>query len=238
MFGLTDFQYRRTVLYKGSSLLHYIEVFSTSLFNFLLLSLKSSWETVRLDALEILQGFPDNYHLITTDYLHQFLIPSALDLTKNPVIRNAEGGALLLAFIIRKFSSKIDFSRFENFKSEQYTGKPILPEILFSHYVLDILVVRFKEMQQHLLEDQSKFAANLIHGLITTLSIILQHLPKSKHLNEDKYKDSFREFFHRLAETIVDILSYATKLSADNISTCILDNDITLKKVYELHGNF
>jgi Putative death-receptor fusion protein (DUF2428) len=233
IFGLADFPYRRTVTFKGVSVLNYINAYSPSLFYFLMSIMKCSWESVRLDALDLLQNFPDDFELINSQYLGEFLIPSAMELTKNPVIKNAEGGALVLSFIIRKYIHLVDFSKLAGFKNEH--GDPNTPpEILFAYYLIENINTRFEEVQKSLLEDSSKFASNLIHGLITTLSFFIQNLPKNPKIADKSHNDAFKKFFHVLADIVVKILSYATKLSADNISTCILDNDHTLKKVYEM----
>ena len=174
-------------------------------------------------------GFPNNYSHLTTDYLHNELLPSAVDLTKNPVIKNAEGGALLLALIDRKFIHKIDFSRVE-FHTEHSIPSDLIPSLKFAYFVLGLLEKRFQNLQKYFLEDQTEYANNLIHGLITCLGFLVQELPKSEELKKKENKNSFRNFFHNLSEAIGRVLSYATKLSADNISTCILDNNATAKK--------
>lgn len=153
VFGLVDYQYRRTVMFKGSKILAHIEAFSQPLFNFLLSSMRCSWESVRQSSLEILQGYPDDFELVTPQFLTQFLIPSALELTKNPVIKNAEGGALILSFIIRKYILKVDFKLIKDFKVPQHLNTHPPADILFAYYLLHKLEERFIEMQKSLLED-------------------------------------------------------------------------------------
>jgi len=212
------------------SLLHYIDAFNPNFFNYLLLCLRSSWDLVRFSSQEILLGFPDNHHLLSGEYLHTTLLPIAEDLTKNPVIRNAEGGALILSLIDKKFVNKIDFSRIDYSREGKDLPQDLLPSLKFAYYVLGLLEKRFKKLQEHFLTDSSEYSNNLIHGLITALGFLVQDLPKSEELKAPENKSAFRNFFHDLSETLGRVLSYATKLSADNISTCILDNNATVKK--------
>ncbi len=228
--SLLDKSYRTSFLYI-------INAFNPNFFNLLLFSLRSIWEPIRASAQELILGFPDDYEFVTKDYLHNVLLPTAIDLTKNPVIRNAEGGASLLAVIYKKFLHKIDFSLLKfNEKVKKYT-EALPPSLNFLYYILGVLEERFQKMQESFLEDQTEYSNNLIHGLITSLGFLIQELPNYQQeeiLNQNR---EFRRFFHVLSEIISSVLSYATKLSADNISTCILDNNTITRKFNEVQGN-
>ena len=211
--------------------------FDSALFSYYLYSLRSSWEAVRSTCTELLAGFPDDYELVNEEFLHGNLISSGFELTKNPVIKNAEGGAIILSLVAARFIKNVNFNKLDFPSKEKYmANEGVLKETLFCHYILDTIESRFAEMKKNFLDNESHFAQNLIHGLFTTLSFILQNLVKHEGLTDQKYKDSFVKFFNRLSETIISVLSYATKLSADNISTCILDNDLTLQKMHEVSG--
>ena len=164
------------------------------------------------------------------------MLPTAVILTKNPVIRNAEGGALLLSIIEKKFINQIDFSRLQLDPQVFTVPEDMTPSLKFTYYVLGLLNNRFEKLQEHFLEDQAEYSNNLIHGLITTLGHLIQNLSNNTEIQGEKDCRHFRQLFHDLSEVIAKVLSYATKLSADNISTCILDNNITAKKFNDLQG--
>lgn len=219
--------------FHRTSLLSYLGVYNQNFFNSLLNSLKSPWEYVRNSAQDILMEFPNDYMGVSTTYLSQDLLPCALSLTNHFVMRHFEAGARLMFIIAKKFIDKVDFSLLavNPETSEKMNNLP--PILKFGYYILARIKSKFENLQKHFLEDEAEFSNNLVHGLITTLGFLLKEYSKNDSIKNKEQAINFKHFFKDLCDTIEIILLYTTKLSADQLVICILNNDARVKELNE-----
>ena len=81
-FGIYEFSPKRNITYQPIGILHFMGAFNSYTFQFLLSMLRISWESVRLQAFEILLAFPNKGDYKDEGYVRNFLLPEGLNLTK------------------------------------------------------------------------------------------------------------------------------------------------------------
>lgn len=154
------------------------------------------------------------------------------------MIKYCEAGAFLLNLIALKYVDRVDFSAFPGIPKETLAGylqDPTVPKhILFATLLVKILEDRFDRVLDAFIEDPAAYADNLVHGLITTLSLFLTNLrkePWSTLLSKKEETKHHQQLVKEMIRVIMRVMEFATKVSAQNNSTFILDNDSTKKTI-------
>ena len=108
-----------------------------------------------------------------------------------------------------------------------------LRRIAFGWSLVIELEARYRKLFEVFLVNQSNFNQTLFHGLLTTLSYCFTALVTPSFVAEMKghpaNAKSFGELLITLVKLLIEMMIFATKISSDNITTCILDDDATKK---------
>ena len=193
-----------------------MEFYSLEFFDHLLISLRSAYESVRDVSYEILLNFPSNISFFDSEKL-KILLENGLELTKNPIIKNYEAAGYIFSLIYQNFYS---------FFSKNQIG--------FLNLMLEMLEERFKKFEDSFLENWNAFYNCLPHGLITSISYIFEFIFSDKNQqflenikqNKEEF-DSFQKIIKKILDLLINITRFATKISTDNVSTCLFDNKMT-----------
>lgn len=209
-----------------------LNIFTQDLYDFLILSLKASYEAVRIQSYEILLLFPNDVPFLTKEKI-KMQFDGALTNSKSLIIKAYESSAYLIsALFTRNLSVLAQLYEFEKNEDNCFD----LLEFLVCN-----LEKSFKEFQENFLVDWDKFYASSPHGILTILSNLIEiifgsnerspySLLKILQKNENIQKKYFH-LFARIMEILGKIMSFATKISAENVSTSLFDNSISKEKL-------
>lgn len=134
-----------------------------------------------------------------------------------------------------KYIDRVDFSVLNLPKEivDSYLSDSTAPRhLVFARLLVKLLDVRFDRVYETFMKDQVEFNNNLVHGLITTLSLFLQNLrkdPWNALLAKPEHTKHHQRMLYDLNQVIIKVLDFATNISAENTSTYILDNEATKK---------
>ena len=207
-------------------------------------TLSNSWESVRKGAYEILSLFPPNCDYLTPEYIKRVVFTAGIDLSNNPIIRICEAGAMLITLLANRLAHAIPTI----ITVKEPTPKPeyerLWNQLNLIDFLVDVMQQRFNESKSFFLVDSQAFNKSLFHGLITSLSHLIglhSDVAEAETVVTalktcppvlKKYQDIFEKFI----PLIGSVMKFATQVSAENVSTFVLDNLATrdaLKKKKE-----
>ena len=123
LFGGNEFRLNKARIFEPINFLQKADggklLASTSLFMFLINSLKSSWTNVRHNAYELLSKYSDDYSAFhDSAFVNGILVPTALDFMNDPRAMMAEASALMLKLAFTKCIDVVDLALLKNHDSE------------------------------------------------------------------------------------------------------------------------
>lgn len=203
-----------------------MNIFTEDLYDYLVLSLKASYEAVRKQSYEILQLYPNDLPFLTIKKI-QNQFEAALNNSKSLIIKIYESSAYLMSILFNKHQNMIaSLNSFE--KKDDYSFD--LLEFLVSY-----LEKEFTDFQVNFLSDWDKLHQNNPHGILTILSQLIENVFSSNYLKllqkDQMLQKKYIDLFSRAMEILGNVMIFATKISAENVSTSLFDNSITKEKL-------
>ncbi|KAL4459843.1 hypothetical protein ABPG74_003369 [Tetrahymena malaccensis] len=199
------YEYKKGLIIQNTKFLqtHIVNppLFSQQNVECLLVHSNSLWESIREISIHILSFFPPQ--TVSVEYVKN-LYNQALNLSKNPQIKNYEVGAYILQLLFSNYLEML--------------GKT---EIEFLTDIIQTMKKRFEDFTQSFLVEWQTFSDSLIHGLITALAFIIQKMNRDQIKNENEMKVVLKEMF----EVICEVLAFSTKISSENVATVVLDSN-------------
>lgn len=201
-----------------------LNIFSYDLYEYLLLNLQASYESVRKQAFEILLLFPQKLEFLQEKNLKEYFL-NGIQCSKSLVIKIYESSAYLISlFFIKNLEalSSICSNEKNTFSNDK--------KLKVLSFLINLLEEFFNNFEGSFLSNMTIFNENSCHGLLTVLSYILENIfggeeNNFKELIENKnLQDLYKNEIVKLMEILGRILVFATKVLADNVSTSIFDN--------------
>jgi len=227
LFGPEDFLYKKNIEYKGLTLLTDLNIYTESLYEYLVLSLKATYEAVRDQSFDILRLFPKNLEFLTISRIRTEF-ETALKNSKSLIIRIYESSAYMFSLLFTKHLEILN----DLIKKKNKDQKLNVFEFL-----VELLEKQFDEFQESFLVDWEKFYNAAPHGLLTIISNVVRSLFEQENaeelvkelLNNKESREIYSGVINRLMKITGKIMMFATKISAENVSTSVFDNSSTRK---------
>lgn len=200
-----------------------MNLFTIDLYEYLVLSLKASYESVRKQAFEILLLFPKNLDFLTSERVNNDLSIS-LENSKNLIIKIYESSALFISFL---FQRKLHFLTKTNILNEEKSN-----ELYFLSFLINKLDEDYIRFENSFLKNWSEFYKNSCHGLLTLFSYLIDVIFEDDYnnklasilKNDKQLRENYKKNLSKLMQIMEKILNFATKILADNVSTVAFDN--------------
>lgn len=203
-----------------------MNVFTEDLYDYLVLSLKASYEAVRKQSYEILQLYPNDLQFLTIKKI-QDQFESALTNSKSLIIKIYESSAYLMSILFKKHQTMI--ASLNSFGKKQDYSYDLL------EFLVSYLEKEFTNFQVNFLSDWDKLHQNNPHGILTILSQLIENIFSSDYLKllkkDQILQKQYVDLFSRVMGILGNVMIFATKISADNVSTSLFDNSIAKEKL-------
>ena len=204
----------------------------------MILSLRASYEAVRKQSYQILLSLPNNLKFLTQQKIKsQF--EAALASSKSLVIKIYESSGYMMSILFTKHLSMLKTIIWPQLPPTEQIGNEINFDVL--EFLVGYLENEFDVFQQNFLIDWEKFYINAPHGLLTILSNVIQILFGDEQRNrkellsnlnsKEDVQKKYYLLFNRVMRVLGKIMLFATKISAENVSTSVFDNSMTKEKL-------
>ena len=202
-----------------------LNIFSYDLYEYLLLNLQASYESVRKQAFEILLLFPQQLEFLTEAKLSEYFL-NGIQCSKSLVIKVYESSAYLISLFYNKNLEALSNICLNKENSLNRNDK----KLTILSFLINLLENFFNNFEGSFLSNMTIFHDNSCHGLLTVLSYILDNIfggeeDDFKELIEDKNMQGlYKSEIVKLMLILGRILVFSTKVLGDNVSTSIFDN--------------
>jgi len=207
-----------------------LNIYTQDLYEYLILSLRASYEAVRKQSFQILLLFPNTLPFLTLPRI-KLQFETALASSKNLIIKNYESSAYLMSILFARHLPMFKILIALSPTTQENDNNLEIFEFLVSY-----LGNSFDIFQENFLVNWEKFYSNSPHGMLTILSTMIQGLfgedgrnPSGLILDlqtKETIQKRYLNLFSRVMRILGKIMMFATKISAENVSTSVFDNSM------------